>query len=127
MDSLAAQTDEIAGDELAAGNPLPDLLEGRGSEESDVAVDEDGEGFGAHVAEAFHAEDLLLDLERFHDNQHAEREERVAHIVVDAPEEHGEYLEYEEGGRSMLEKERPERGNLHAKIVLSPLVLGFDK
>ena len=59
--------------------------------EKDVSVDEDGEGLGTHVAEAFHAEDLLLDLERFHENQHAEREERVAHVVVDAPQQHGEY------------------------------------
>ena len=95
--------------------------------EKHVSVDEDGEGLGTHVAEAFHAEDLLLDLERFHKNQHAEREERVAHVVVDAPQQNGEYLEYEEGSRRMLEKERPERGNLHAQIVLSPLVLGFDE
>lgn len=127
MDSLAAEADEIARDELAARNTLPGLLGMRRREEKDVSVDEDGEGLGTHVAEAFHAEDLLLDLERFHENQHAEREERVAHVVVDAPQQHGEYLEYEEGSRRMLEKERPERGNLHAQIVLSPLVLGFDE
>ena len=51
MDSLAAEADEIARDELAARNALPGLLGMRRRAEKDVSVDEDGEGLGTHVAD----------------------------------------------------------------------------
>lgn len=119
----AAETHDVAGNQVAALHVLPRALGVRGRRDACVAVHEDGRGLRAHRAKALHVLDALLHLHRLHQHQHRQREQREEEVVVEAPQEDGEHLEHEERRRRVLGEELDERGDRHVQIVLAPLHL----
>ena len=81
----AAETDDVAGNEVAALHVLPGALRVRGERDTCVTIDEDGRGLRAHGAETLHVLDTLLHLHRLHQHQHRQREQREKQVIVKTP------------------------------------------
>ena len=111
--SLAGNGHEVAGEQIVSGHPSPGA----------VAVDEDGIGAVAHLADLVQVAELLLHQCALEHDEEAESEQRVVPHLVERPEHNAEHLEHEErGGRSFGEKGR-ERG--HIEIHLVGAIEGF--